>query len=398
MAHWTENVLRLLEAETDDLTELARMVGAEPKTFYRGANFRCADLSSEDLSRFDLTGALTSDAVLIDQQRWTLIDNEERAKLFALLQIDRLPGDPEASANWPEYALLAPKVEKNLKSLRKLRGLISAVLLRSMAEYHLNTGDYPGGLRLAQVSLVLMRARLPEDHRNIALGLSTLGAALSRVGRLDEAEAMLAEAVALNEAHRLGTADLAESYNLHGGILLDLARDGRADLLPRAARRFQQALALRRRLAGRRSDPVATALNNLGLVRAAQGRGAAAARLYAASLSIWRAVLAPDDARLAYGAMNAGAAWLESGAADRAEALLREALEIREKALAAQPRHPERVLAADWLIACLMVRARAGENRGLREMQARLLCDRYGFDFEERQAKASHNPYTPPAP
>ena len=142
---------------------------------------------------------------------------------------------------------------------------------------------------------------------------------------------------------------------------------------------------------------MALTLNNLGTVRDAQGRGAAAARLYAASLAIRRAILAPDDARLAYGAMNTGAAMLESGGADRAEALLREALEIREKVLAAQPRHPNRLLAAGWLISCLLVRARAGENRGLREMQARLLCDRYGFDFDDQQRQVPQYPYTPPA-
>jgi tetratricopeptide (TPR) repeat protein len=180
--------------------------------------------------------------------------------------------------------------------------------------------------------------------------------------------------------------------------LLALARAGQAAALPQALRRHQQALALQRRLHRGPSDAVARALNNLAGVRDLQGRGAAAARLYAASLKIWRAILPPGDARLAYGALNTGAMMLESGVADRAEPLLREALEIREAAFAAQPQHPDRRLAADWLISCLLRRAQAGENRGLREMQARQLCDRYGFDFDERQKFAARYPYTPPAP
>ena len=75
--------------------------------------------------------------------------------------------------------------------------------------------------------------------------------------------------------------------------------------------------------------------------------------------------------------------------------LEREALEIWEIAYAAQRRHPVRLEAAATLIMCLVSRAQAGENWGYREMQARQLCDRYGFDFDERQATASQYPRTP---
>ena len=75
-------------------------------------------------------------------------------------------------------------------------------------------------------------------------------------------------------------------------------------------------------------------------VRRTQGRGAAAARLYAASLSINREVLPPGDARIATGAMNTGAAWLEAGRADAAEPLLQEALETLRAAFEAEPDHP----------------------------------------------------------
>ena len=152
---------------------------------------------------------------------------------------------------------------------------------------------------------------------------------------------------------------------------------------------------LHRRLSGRTCHPVARALNNLGAVRDQQGRGAAAARLAQAALSILRRVLAPDDVRLAYAAMNTGSVWLEAGAADRAEPLLREALQIREAALADHPGHPDLRNAAGWLITCLLTRAGAGEDRRRREAEARSLCARYGFDFAERQALARRLPYSP---
>ncbi len=209
---------------------------------------------------------------------------------------------------------------------------------------------------------------------------------------------MLAQAVELDEAHRPGSAELADSYSKHGSTLIDLARVGRSDSLLKAQRRFQQALALLRRLGTEFSDDLVQALSNLSVVRDMQGRGAAAARLSAVSLKICRAILPQDDYLLAYCALNTGVGMLKSGAADRAEPLLRESLEIRKFVYAAQPQHRERRDAAGWLILSLLRRAQAGENRGLREMQARQLCDRYGFNFDERQTRAAQYPYTPPAP
>ncbi len=305
--------------------------------------------------------------------------------------------NPGHSPQWPICARLTPHVRALWDSGMAPQIAAMEYLLNQSAIYLGMIADNPGMLVLAEASLTLKRVRLPPEDRVIAVGLATLGEALSRDGRLAEADAMLAEAVALNETHRPGSADLASTYEMHGDMLLALARAGQTDLLPRAARRYQQALALRRRLFGRRSDAVAGTLNNLGGVRDAQGRVPAAARLFAASLAIRRVVVPPGDARIAYAAMNTGAMLLKSGAADRAEALLVEALDNWEAAYAAQLQHPERRSAADWLISCLLVRAAAGENRGLREMQAKQLCDRYTFDFADWQRQATRYPYTPPA-
>lgn len=46
-----------------DLRELAEVAGADPRTFYRGANFGGADLRSTDLSDYDLTRASFAGAV-----------------------------------------------------------------------------------------------------------------------------------------------------------------------------------------------------------------------------------------------------------------------------------------------------------------------------------------------
>ena len=64
-----QKVRELLFAPTHDLRELARMAGANPRTFYRGANFRKSDLTDEALENFDLTGANLTSSKLTSSQK-----------------------------------------------------------------------------------------------------------------------------------------------------------------------------------------------------------------------------------------------------------------------------------------------------------------------------------------
>jgi Tetratricopeptide repeat len=342
-------------------------------------------------------------------ERWTM--HRMTAAVLRLMQADArqdrsaaavgllaavYPVKPNFSHNWPLCTRLTPHLLALLSSKAAPGIEALAYLLSQSAIYLDKIADYPGSLVMAQASLELFQALLPEEAPEIAVTRANLGVVLGQVGRLKESEQMLADVVEWGETHCPESVDLAGWYDLHGSRLFYLAGAGRPDLLPKALRRFQQALALNRRLATGPSDAVARTLNNLAAVRWEQGRAAAAERLTKAQLRIWRTILAPEDARLSYGLLNAGIAMLKNRAAHKAEPLLREALDIREAVYAAQPQHPERRASARWLIDCLLRRAQAGENRGVRAMQARQLCDRYGFDFDECQRTAARYPYAPP--
>lgn len=54
---YQETLVRILTEPENDLENLARVAGQDPRTFYRGANFRDADLSGEKLDNFDLVNA-----------------------------------------------------------------------------------------------------------------------------------------------------------------------------------------------------------------------------------------------------------------------------------------------------------------------------------------------------
>lgn len=53
MSHWLDKVIELLEADTMDLRDLAKIAGADPKIFYRGIDPRALDLSGQDLDGID---------------------------------------------------------------------------------------------------------------------------------------------------------------------------------------------------------------------------------------------------------------------------------------------------------------------------------------------------------
>lgn len=57
MSDWQDKVVAVMLAETTDLRELALIVGYDPSTFWRDADFRNADLSGQDLDDLDLSHA-----------------------------------------------------------------------------------------------------------------------------------------------------------------------------------------------------------------------------------------------------------------------------------------------------------------------------------------------------
>ncbi|MCZ6747945.1 MAG: toll/interleukin-1 receptor domain-containing protein, partial [SAR324 cluster bacterium] len=222
--------------------------------------------------------------------------------------------------------------------------------------------DLPA-LLLARAGLRAKKRRLHPLHRDIGAGYSTLGFGWLDLGRPVIAEKLLARAAEIAEQNpKIGDEDRATVFNNHGGALKERGRQAQAagktaeaaEWFRRAARRYQQALLLGRRRGDRRA--VAIGLNNLGTLRDAQGRRAAAIRLGRITLKIWREVLAPSDSRLASSLHNLAVGLLETPDWRDAEPLLDEALVIRADAFAAYPRHPDRVDTAKFLACAALMR------------------------------------------
>ncbi|HXC57033.1 MAG TPA: hypothetical protein VNU97_17165 [Rhizomicrobium sp.] len=71
--HWLDKVLVILESETADLRELAKLVGGEPEIFYLGTRLSGVDLRGQDLRGMKFTD-LRAEDVRIDEK--TQLDPE----------------------------------------------------------------------------------------------------------------------------------------------------------------------------------------------------------------------------------------------------------------------------------------------------------------------------------
>jgi hypothetical protein len=77
MSHWLEKVIILLEADTSDLRELARLAGGDPRTFYKGVDIKKLDLADQNIegmefsdNNFDAQQEQAELALRAHQQEW----------------------------------------------------------------------------------------------------------------------------------------------------------------------------------------------------------------------------------------------------------------------------------------------------------------------------------------
>lgn len=301
------------------------------------------------------------------------------------------PYDADFREVWPLCAALTPHVQ----ALAGHRAASAAAhYLYNQASIWLGEmrQDLPA-LLLARAALTAKKRRLDPLHREVGVGYTALGIRWKALDRPVMAEKLMARAAEISEQNpEIGDEDRAVWFSNHGSALKDLGRRalaaGRgpeaAALFRRAARRHHQALLLDRRRGDRRK--IATRLNNLGTLRQAQGRRGAAIRLGRMVLRIRREVLAPDDPLLAHSLHNLAARLLQTPDWREAEPLLDQALEVREDAFAAYPRHPARIDTATFL-------AQAALMRGDR-VKAAAIVARYAQDLDlaalQRAALIAH--------
>jgi serine/threonine protein kinase/Flp pilus assembly protein TadD len=221
-------------------------------------------------------------------------------------------------------------------------------------------GRFDDADRALREALRLRRAAQPPGHVDLARPMSELGLTLRAMGRLAEAETLLREALDLRRA-ALPAADelIARAMNDLGVTLLDQGRFAEAESLLRGALAMRRALLPR----GQRHEYVARSLNNLAAALFQQGKASEAEPLFREVLDVRRRVQPAGHPAIAETLSNLAAVLRALGKTPESEAPLREALSMYRAALPAG--HPSIATALNNLALALKDLRRYDEAEAL---------------------------------
>ncbi len=176
-----------------------------------------------------------------------------------------------------DYDLALQFLERSLAIRRRTLGETDkrvVEVLDSIGEVQWQTGDLEAALATAQAILAIREQSVGRLHGDYSGALNNVGNTYADMGRYDEAETYLREALAIDReilTEEQG-AQLAVSLNNLGALLSDQKKFAEAVELHR------ESLELRRRFHGEPSPAVITALNNLGFAQIGLGEYEAAER------------------------------------------------------------------------------------------------------------------------
>jgi serine/threonine protein kinase len=205
-----------------------------------------------------------------------------------------------------------------------------------LAALRFHRGDFQGAAELFRLNLATRRRQLGENHLDVAAACDNLANVLLRLGNAAEAEQLFRHALVL----RLGLLgeghpEVVATRGDLAGLLHSAGRVAEAEPL------YRQVLADQIRLLGKDHIHVAVTATNLAALLRDRGQLAEAETLLERAIEIQRLSRGQDSLYVSYPLMNLADVCRRRGAEffDRAEALYREALAIRQKTL--KKGHPD---------------------------------------------------------
>lgn len=212
--------------------------------------------------------------------------------------------------------------------------VVQARLMATMGDVYTKLGLFDDAQPLLARALAIREATLGADHLDVAASLSQLAWVLRKRGEYAEAEPLLRRAVAISE-RQLGPnhPDVAGALASLGATYMQLRRYDEAEPL------LRRALAIRERAFGPDDPAVAGNLNSLGGLLWSQGKYAEAEPFLKRAVDINEHVLGPDHPRLASSLNNLGVLYFVQEKYAEAELVYEQALRILQKTL--EPDHPD---------------------------------------------------------
>ncbi len=148
MPHWLEKVITLLQADTSDLRELARMAGSNPRIFYRGISLADLELSGQDLQDMEFAEGVFEDVKTWPDYLRTVLDaNNDKVPAIKMMQtVHQVKRQEERLAILLDLILRNPNNSLFLISLYSKDRAKYANLILKQIETELKAGAAEGTL------------------------------------------------------------------------------------------------------------------------------------------------------------------------------------------------------------------------------------------------------------
>ncbi len=219
--------------------------------------------------------------------------------------------------------------------------LDTAYSLFDMGHFSQAVGDYVHAQAYHEKALAIRKARLGDGHPLVAATLSDLGELFYLKGDYAKAEPYLTQALALRRAIVVEHRDTALALHRLGTVYRDMGDFGRS----RA--RYEEALAIRRKVCGPEHPDTATTLNALGSLLRDHGEYNTARKYLDEALAIRRKVLGENHSETAWAIGSLALLEQKTGDLDNSLRHYLEALAIRQRVLG--PGHRETAWNIDFL-------------------------------------------------
>ncbi len=216
-----------------------------------------------------------------------------------------------------------------------------AAFMESMGRVFIVLGEFERAEPLLQRAVEIRQGFAGEDELALAQALHHQATLLDQQGRYDEAEAPILRSVEIRERELGDHVDLGTSLNTLGNVLWHQDRLDEAEVVHR------QALALRERILPPDHPDIGQSLHNIGALRYFAGDLAEAERLWRRSAEIEEAAHGPDNWNLATSLHTLAIVCQDQDRFDEALALENRSLTIRETVLG--PDHPHVALSLTTL-------------------------------------------------
>ncbi len=294
------------------------------------------------------TAAVAWQAHLASRERDAAYDARDQAEqITEVLQRILESADPAGAGPDAKVVDVIQSAAKRLDSELADQPIVHATVESALGRTYVALGLYEEADRHITRAYERRVALLPRGHHDIAESKIDLAELRFYQNRFDDAERLLRESLAEHVALRgARNEDTSRVWSSLGSVLR--ARNTLDD----AEEAHRTALSIRREIRGEKSLPVAESLNNLANVLRLKGDTSTAIDLLEQSLAIRRDLLKPEHPLLSQSLNNLGVVLeraadraraqgaAEEGArlAAKAEALMREAVQLSEKSYG--PEHP----------------------------------------------------------